>query len=280
MSIEPEAAAGAFAYSRLRPQFETIVSLGDRLRGDAKVDDVHDMRVAIRRLRALLKLFEDDLPAELVDLERRFGNAASRLGDVRDIDVQIERLEKWSVDGLIPRLRGDREIAADAMRRYLGSFAYRQLVVTAKTLLAKEATRGARTLGEVLPGTLRKCHRKFLRRAEKLQPNDDAKRFHKARIAGKKLRYTLEVASDVFEAAKPYVKRLVKIQDILGEHQDCFVACEFFRSQAAAWSLPEQEAARELVDRYEARARKLREKFPSVFEKAEDEGWAALEARF
>ena len=54
------------------------------------------MRVASRRLRAALSLFADYLPAEAVRLEPELAWLGQTIGAVRDLDVQLVRLDEWT----------------------------------------------------------------------------------------------------------------------------------------------------------------------------------------
>lgn len=59
------------------------------------IEAVHDMRVSLRRLWAAMRLFSDcfDHDPEFERLIRKTRKLASRLGDVRDLDVLIEMLQ-------------------------------------------------------------------------------------------------------------------------------------------------------------------------------------------
>jgi CHAD domain-containing protein len=87
---------------------------------DGDVDALHDMRVASRRLRAAMSVFESAFPPKLFrPLEREAARVTDALGEVRDADVQIEYLtkvrdraaeaEKVGVDALIEHLTAERE---------------------------------------------------------------------------------------------------------------------------------------------------------------------------
>ncbi len=84
-------AAGKILWTR----FEEMLSFTDvALKGD-DIEGVHDMRVASRRLRASLELFRDVFPRRRYRAMRDEIKALARaLGDVRDLDVMLERLER------------------------------------------------------------------------------------------------------------------------------------------------------------------------------------------
>ena len=94
------------------------------------IERVHDMRVASRRLRAALEIFEPCFPA------KRFGDAldevkalADALGERRDRDVAIAALEQFAdglplpdqpgVRSLIERMRAEQELANGALAPFV-----------------------------------------------------------------------------------------------------------------------------------------------------------------
>ena len=103
------------------------------LAGD--VDSVHDMRVAVRRLRVALSNFAVCVPKEdRKRLRLKLENLADALGGVRDMDVMIVALktsptprpdqEKSAISALIGRLRARRRSRLMALMKYLGGEEY------------------------------------------------------------------------------------------------------------------------------------------------------------
>jgi CHAD domain-containing protein len=103
------------------------------LAGD--VDSVHDMRVAVRRLRVALSNFAVCVPKEdRKRLRLKLENLADALGGVRDMDVMIFALktsptpradqEKSAVSALIGRLKARRRSRLRALMKYLGGEEY------------------------------------------------------------------------------------------------------------------------------------------------------------
>jgi CHAD domain-containing protein len=67
----------------------------------AEIDRVHDMRVATRRLRAAMELFEPCFPPKKFRKARKEVKAlADALGERRDRDVEIEFLERFIEEGV------------------------------------------------------------------------------------------------------------------------------------------------------------------------------------
>lgn len=113
---------------------ETIISHEEgALSGN--VESIHDMRVAIRRLRVALSNFASCLPKNARKrLQVELRNLANALGSVRDLDVMIAAMkasllarsdeERPAISDLIQRLRARRRRRLRALRTYLQSKEY------------------------------------------------------------------------------------------------------------------------------------------------------------
>jgi CHAD domain-containing protein len=99
------------------------------------VDSVHDMRVAVRRIRVALSNFEVCVAREdRKRLRSSLGNLADALGGVRDMDVMIASLktsltlrpdqEQSAISALISRLRARRRSRLRSLTNYLGGEEY------------------------------------------------------------------------------------------------------------------------------------------------------------
>jgi CHAD domain-containing protein len=95
-----------------------------------EIEGVHDMRVATRRLRAALEVFEPCFPAKRHRKAlKRVKALADALGERRDRDVAIEFLagfageapetDQAAVDALIERLRDEQREANEALAPYV-----------------------------------------------------------------------------------------------------------------------------------------------------------------
>ena len=75
----------------------------------AEIERVHDMRVATRRLRAALEIFEPCFPPkEFRAALARVKQIADALGERRDRDVAIATLEEFAAGWQLPTARGSR----------------------------------------------------------------------------------------------------------------------------------------------------------------------------
>jgi CHAD domain-containing protein len=107
------------AWKRVRKlalkQLDRFMSLEPKvLRGDDP-NAIHDLRVASRRLQQVLDLLHPaPRPAEIRKLRRKIRRSRGALGEVRNCDVQLQR-----VDGILARKRLARHVIWQAVRQYL-----------------------------------------------------------------------------------------------------------------------------------------------------------------
>lgn len=123
----PFAEAAALA---IRARAEEVFSFADGVLDTSDPERVHDMRVATRRLRAVLEIFAPCLSKrEYKPLLREVKALADALGRRRDPDVQIESLERLSallddddragVEALMDELRESRRDGNEGVERAL-----------------------------------------------------------------------------------------------------------------------------------------------------------------
>jgi CHAD domain-containing protein len=200
-------------------------------------EELHQMRVAVRRMRAMLKAARPLLNRSWADeLRAELGWLGRALGPVRDADVLIERLRgraaafgdtgRQAVETLIEALLTDRETARAEMLATLNSHRYtallRQLTAAVSRPLPTAAGQAAATpLVELVWAEYRRLSKAV--QAAGADPPDEV--LHALRIHGKRLRYTGELAATAGrKPVRKLVESTVALQDVLGEHQDACVA--------------------------------------------------------
>jgi CHAD domain-containing protein len=237
-----EVVRGAIAASVIRLlRHDAGVRLGE------DIEDVHQARVATRRMRSDLRTFRDVLDPEWdTSLRDELGWLGGELGTVRDLDVQLARLRgrvaelpvedrpvaERLVDGLERRREFARTHLLEAMRseRYL---ALLDRLVTAAREPAVQPDVAAAPAALVL-GSVMERPWKHLRSALDGLPDDapDAD-LHLARIRTKRARYAAEAVGSVFgKRAHAFARAAAELQDVLGEHQDAVVAQTWLREAA------------------------------------------------
>jgi CHAD domain-containing protein len=228
-----EAPAGDHVAAALQAQYRAIVrhDPGTRLGRDS--EELHQMRVATRRMRAILRAARPLLDAEWVaELRAELGWLGRALGPVRDLDVLVEHLradagalgddDEGAFLTLIPKLEAERAADRDALLAAMAGSRYLALVdrLDAETK-APPAARGDRTLRDLAAREFRRLRKAM--RALGAEPPDDE--LHAARIAVKRARYAAELAErSVGRGATAVIRDAKVLQDVLGHHQDAAVA--------------------------------------------------------
>jgi CHAD domain-containing protein len=224
---------------------------GTRLGED--IEELHDMRVATRRMRAAFQVFGGylDMP-QLKPLLKGLRRTGRTLGAVRDLDVFWEKTQHY-LDGLPPdqpadlaplqrAWRVEREAARERMNLYLNGTRYERFKREFEVFVS---TPGAGALsvglvdGEPHPHRLRHVapvavyQRLATVRAYDewvMQPDAPLEALHQLRIAAKALRYTLEYFEEVLAPdARTVIQEVKALQDHLGDLQDAVVASNLLR---------------------------------------------------
>jgi triphosphatase len=293
-TVEPGDTIGHVGLAVLRRQLATLLAKepGTRLGDD--VEELHDMRVASRRLRAAITLFGDALPGDADRLRPELAWLGQTIGAVRDLDVQLGQLDRWanvlapSDQDALRRLRslleGQRARARGEMLQALDSPRYARLVRRLGTMLRSRS--GARTVParEVAPDLVEARHRALRKAMKRIGPNADATAYHRLRIAAKRYRYALEFLSDIYPGeTKRLIRRTAALQDVLGAHQDAQVAITRLRDLAGhrgAELGPEAVFAMgEIAGRYSTSMEEVRAKVPGFYARLEGKVWKRFARR-
>ncbi len=229
-----------------------------------EVEGVHQLRVALRRLRVALVAFGADFRTpELDALRLRAKLLAAGLGPARDMDVFLDELmAPAQANAGLPdafallrtRAAARREAAWQAAVTTASGLAFHSFLHDLTTAIAHRAWYEVKTdepdrllrfdqpVRLLADRQLAHYFRKAKKRARKLQSLSEAER-HQLRIALKKLRYTLEFFSSLYDPkmVKPFVRRLSLMQDVLGSLQDLAVARRILHDLVEAAS--EQQAS-------------------------------------
>jgi CHAD domain-containing protein len=255
--------------SRLREQLRETERHDPGTRLGRDPESLHDMRVAVRRLRALLRAGKKLVATDTSELDRRLKRLGRVLGEVRDLDVLLERLEREAaeLDGkdeeearsLFAALRDERSTRRRQLLAVLRSDGYLSLLDdTSQTIDALEPSGTDTSLDELADKAFGK-----LAKAVRQLPDEPAdEELHAVRKTGKRARYAGELA-----AWKKPVQRAKALQDVLGEHQDAVVAEERLRELALEARPQQALAAGRLVEREEERRAETRAAWPKAWKK-------------
>jgi triphosphatase len=188
---------------------------------------LHQMRVGLRRLRSALLAFRDLVPRKAAQpIVARLRGLMPPLGAARDWDVFCEGLAHAAAPPvLLARARARRASARRAARQTARSAELQAFLLRALRWVNEGAWTVRVSLVEFAQSALERLHRKALKETHGIDWTD-AERRHRLRIRMKRLRYACDFFSASFAgaAARPYIKRLAALQDILGDLNDIAVA--------------------------------------------------------
>jgi CHAD domain-containing protein len=248
--------SGRFA-ATMDTQLRVVLEQQRQVRDLDDPEAVHQIRVAIRRMRVALRVHRDAVGTTGDELRAELGWLGGELGPVRDLDVLAERLAASGgslgpadADGLselLAALHEGRVRAREALQTMLDGDRYRALLrALAKLVRGSATTVDTADLAEavaerpsdplaLLDRPLRKLRREVL--AAGSTPTDE--QLHTLRIRGKRLRYAAELALGLCERRqrKP-LRRLIStakdLQEVLGDHHDTVTAENWLRESFAA----------------------------------------------
>ena len=235
----------------LLQQLDTLEANADGVLQDIDTEFLHDLRIAVRRTRTALKLLGDVLPG---DLALRYAPEFRWLGDLttplRDLDVQLEELPSMAA-GLFAAGPADlepfraylvRRRAAErrALNRGLRSDRFATVLGDwRKALTVPRAGRrspaGPRA-GDLAADRTRRAYDKVIKLGAAITDDSPAESLHTLRKRCKELRYVLEFFASLHDPAaqRDMVGDLKRLQDCLGEFQDCEVQQHEIQALAAA----------------------------------------------
>ncbi len=205
-------------------------------------EGVHQMRVALRRMRSALTILKGALPAD--DREWLQGEAKSLIGDLggaRDWDVFVgellepvmaARAEDANLKVLRDAVNEQRRLAYERARATLRSPRYLRLILELGAWLDGRGWRGKgtetsldRCLIDLADEVLHKRHKQAMRLGRKFDDLSD-EALHRLRISLKKLRYASEFFATLYgnDRTRAYLNGLRQLQDDLGHLNDLAVA--------------------------------------------------------
>lgn len=240
---DPIAEAGRKIFAR---QLRRMLSHEAGSRTGDDIESVHQMRVAIRRMRSLFKLIGPHYRRKTVaESERGLRAIARALGAIRDLDVLILDLQVFGAelppesqlafDSVIATLDQRRSAFRVRLNKLLDSKPYARFVRRFRRL-TKRAGRGARKLKQVeTPHQLRHVlplllHERLARvkAYDAVLPAADDATLHALRVEYKQLRYALEFFQPLLgSSSATFLAQVKAMQEILGRINDIAVFIQY-----------------------------------------------------
>jgi CHAD domain-containing protein len=235
---------------------------------DKEPEELHQMRVGMRRLRSALIGFAPALDLPEIVNQKNIGKLGRSLGKLRDLDVLLDALtnqyrsllptaEQKSLDKVLKSLNKKREHISKQVQETLSDGLYLDLKQGLQNWLEQPTYQEIADLSiyPVLPDLLLPQVSKLLlhpgwlvgvklkkgkiqfpkqrssKSVEKLLAEQDTI-LHDLRKEAKRSRYNLELFSQFYDNTyQDQIKKIEQIQEILGQIQDCFVLTEVLEKE-------------------------------------------------
>ena len=263
-SQQPSKTFADWAYLAIAKHFRKILNHETEVLKDKDPEDLHQMRVGMRRLRSAIAGFAPALNLPKTAGEKQVGRVAKTLGSLRDLDVLREflendyqpylpRREQKYLDESLKYLGKERKQVFKKIKKTLKGKSYRQLKQGFITWLEqpKYEPIGSIALNTILPDLLLPQVSELLlhpgwllgvtfisgeaqfidglseKEVEKLL-NYQGIILHDLRKTAKKSRYNMELFTQFYGTNyQEYVSNIKEIQTVLGDIQDSFVLVDF-----------------------------------------------------
>ena len=226
------------ALRRLLGEQLGVVRRNERQTRAGAVKALHDVRVALRRLRAIAETFQELAPSLLKKVDKLAGEVSDSLGKARDLDVWMAlfaEYQKTAGEESMPVLDRREMLAGLAERRdyfargALDSTAYGRLLTEVESFLDKPPARRERTappLRELAARQMLAVRALILERYRKVGAYSKEPA-HDLRRAGRRMRYLNEFFGGLFGRDAGRAGRwITRAQGVLGKVHDCDNALE------------------------------------------------------
>lgn len=246
-SLSPWYAASETALAELgrvllRRHFRRMLAAERDVRGNKAIEPIHELRVATRRLRAIMRLLAVVAPAdELRHYTKRIQRLARTAGAVRDRDVllahmraSVERMpadQAAALEQLMARLAEERAAAHSQLIKLLDSDEIADFKHDFAAFMNSQGGWDESPCVRDLAGSTIWRHYEALRAHTNGSLPDAPEELHAMRVEGKRLRYVLELFGDTFgPRGDTAIEPLVAFQDHLGALNDISVARELLQA--------------------------------------------------
>ena len=241
LELDPQQSALSALCATVQTFLRTARSNEPGIIEDLDTEFLHDYRVCIRSIRALLNQVNGVYPPEIETLlKESFFKLGKRTNRLRDLDVYL--LERAGYQAMVPAalqggldtmfqdFEGQRKKERAGLVRYLRSQSYKAHMGELEQMLANACAadidgKKRRNIGPIVSASLTRQLRKIRKASRQLNQDTSNKTIHLLRLRCKKLRYTLDFFSSLLypTAAAQLADSLRRLQNTLGEFNDLSV---------------------------------------------------------
>ncbi|TAL34038.1 MAG: CHAD domain-containing protein [Spirochaetes bacterium] len=218
----------------LQERYETFCAELAKCRHHPSLEGVHDLRVSIRRLNAVLVKIEQFDPTIMVnECARELKLLMKPLGKLRDVHVQVEWIEKiFSLIGpglneYLKRLWSREKRLQKKIIALTARYSPVACAALHGRILALPATYDEARFTEISGTLLSGLYGELTGMKEGASAANNAAHLHCMRISVKKYRYTVEILRPILgDGAARLLKRIHAMQTLLGDIHDFDVLIE------------------------------------------------------
>jgi CHAD domain-containing protein len=290
VTLAPQARADAAAVTILRRLLGVIEANLPGTLADVDSEFLHDLRVAVRRSRALQRELRGVFAPEPLRVFRDgFRELQVLTGPTRDLDVQLLEFgelaaglgEETAADVAPLRLLLEQRLVAERQKMVRGLRSERTAALLSnwsefldRLVDAPQDDRpdAARPVADVAAERIGRVYRRMVKMGRAIERDSPHEALHDLRKKGKELRYLLEFFASLYpeEVVKPMVATLKGLQDVLGRFQDREVQADLLRALGDDIAVMEGGAAAlmamgVLVERLTEQQERARAEFDASF---------------
>ena len=245
MKVNRDIRIQKYASENILANTQNLLQTLEKIRSRHEIEDIHDLRVASRRIRTALTIFNNFFPKRRVkNWENTIRSITRKFGKTRDLDVQIEFLE-----GLLATI-ADKHLRAGILRVHLRLVQKRKKkdravgkhsddLLKDQDILAMQSAMQeiiqnngedgySPALYQLAFHTIYTALDQFLYYEVFIHHPENIHELHLIRIAAKRLRYTLEIFLPLYDGKMDQFLNIMKIiQQKLGLIHDCDVWIAF-----------------------------------------------------
>ncbi|HUV15474.1 MAG TPA: CHAD domain-containing protein [Pelolinea sp.] len=246
MAGKTDQGVSVYCANSMQPQIEVFKKAALKITRRKNIEDIHDLRVASRRIRTCLTIFSEFFPAKkLKGWSKEFKDITKTYGSVRDLDVQIDLVDRIYSSSEDPKLRsGLRRIKLRLKQRRQKKQAetteITQSILSSPSLIemsswCEAAINYDEPLAEKPLDLIQLGYKNIQSRLDEFLFFEvfifdplKIEELHQMRIAAKRLRYSLEIFSTLYEGKTDFALDIARqTQQYIGEIHDADVWINF-----------------------------------------------------
>jgi len=229
-----------YCATSILPQLEAIKSNAQKILDRKNEEDIHDLRVATRRIRTVLDIFQDQLPVKKTKpWIRGIRDITKSYGSIRDLDVQLITLEeiyrriddlkiRRGLSRIRLRLKQNRKKQQEKTHQLTSTILESTIILEMLDWAETTLESSSSIKGQYSQDLYQLANHRIQSRLDELLffevfIFDPARieELHQMRISAKRLRYALEVFSDLYVGKTDFAQNISReVQEYLGKIHD------------------------------------------------------------